>query len=128
MRVGFYEKKSGNIADMKTCEVLPPHVSAMLMPLRFMIRKLSIYDRMPQIELAVGSSVTALVLRNLAPLTAADEQVLRDFADEHKVQWWLQPGAALRRFRRSIRSTCNSTTRCRNSTSGCRSSRPISPR
>ncbi|WP_144113750.1 23S rRNA (uracil(1939)-C(5))-methyltransferase RlmD [Paraburkholderia sp. BCC1886] len=92
MRIGFHEKKSSNIADMKTCEVLPPAISAMLMPLRFMIRKLSIHDRLPQIELAVGSSVTALVLRNLDPLSAADEQLLRDFADEHKVQWWLQPG------------------------------------
>ncbi|WCM21518.1 23S rRNA (uracil(1939)-C(5))-methyltransferase RlmD [Paraburkholderia bryophila] len=92
MRIGFHEKKSSDIADMKTCEVLPPHISAMLMPLRFMIRKLSIYERLPQIELAVGSSVTAMVLRHLAPVTEADEQVLRDFADQHKVQWWLQPG------------------------------------
>lgn len=92
MRIGFHEKKSSYIADMKTCEVLPPHVSALLMPLRFMVRKLSIYDRMPQLELAVGSSVTALVVRNLEPLSAADEQVLRDFADEHKVQFWVQPG------------------------------------
>ncbi|MGY6128672.1 23S rRNA (uracil(1939)-C(5))-methyltransferase RlmD (plasmid) [Paraburkholderia strydomiana] len=92
MRIGFHEKKSSYIADMKTCEVLPPHVSAMLMPLRFMVRKLSIYDRMPQLELAVGSSVTALVVRNLEPLTPADEQALREFADEHKVQFWIQPG------------------------------------
>jgi len=92
MRIGFHEKKSSYIADMKTCEVLPPHVSAMLMPLRFMVRKLSIYDRMPQLELAVGSSVTALVVRNLEALTAADEQVLREFADEHNVQFWIQPG------------------------------------
>jgi 23S rRNA (uracil1939-C5)-methyltransferase len=68
------------------------YLPAMLMPLRFMVRKLSIYDRMPQFELAVGSSVTALVVRNLEPITPADEQVLRDFADEHKVQFWLQPG------------------------------------
>ncbi|MBC8748122.1 23S rRNA (uracil1939-C5)-methyltransferase [Paraburkholderia sp. WC7.3g] len=92
MRIGFHEKKSSYIADMKTCEVLPPHVSAMLMPLRFMVRKLSIYERMPQLELAVGSSVTALVVRNLEPLTAEDEQVLREFADEHNVQFWIQPG------------------------------------
>ncbi|APA84937.1 23S rRNA (uracil(1939)-C(5))-methyltransferase RlmD [Paraburkholderia sprentiae WSM5005] len=92
MRIGFHEKKSSYIADMKTCEVLPPHVSALLMPLRFMVRKLSIYDRMPQLELAVGSSVTALVVRNLEPLTAGDEQVLREFADEHDVQFWIQPG------------------------------------
>jgi 23S rRNA (uracil1939-C5)-methyltransferase len=92
MRIGFHEKKSSNIADMKTCDVLPPHVSALLMPLRFMIRKLSVHDRVPQIELAVGSAVTALVLRHLAPLSSTDEQMLRDFADLHAVQFWLQPG------------------------------------
>ncbi|HWT38597.1 MAG TPA: methyltransferase domain-containing protein, partial [Paraburkholderia sp.] len=36
-------------------------------------------------------SVTALVLRILEPLNAADEQLLRDFADQHNVQFWLQP-------------------------------------
>lgn len=46
---------------------------------------------MPQIELAVGSAVTALVLRILEPLTEADEALLRAFADRHNVQFWLQP-------------------------------------
>jgi 23S rRNA (uracil1939-C5)-methyltransferase len=32
-----------------------------------------------------------LVFRNLLPLTPADEQLLRDFADEHQVWVWLQP-------------------------------------
>jgi 23S rRNA (uracil1939-C5)-methyltransferase len=89
--VGFHEKKSSYVADMTSCEVLPPHVSDMLVPLRHMVEGLSIRDRMPQIELAVGSSVTALVLRILEPINAADEQVLRDFADQHNVQFWLQP-------------------------------------
>jgi 23S rRNA (uracil1939-C5)-methyltransferase len=89
--VGFHEKKSSYVADMTSCEVLPPHVSDMLVPLRHMVEALSIRDRMPQIELAVGSSVTALVLRILEPINAADEQLLRDFADQHNVQFWLQP-------------------------------------
>jgi 23S rRNA (uracil1939-C5)-methyltransferase len=89
--VGFHEKKSSYVADMTSCEVLPPHVSDMLVPLRHMVEGLSIRDRMPQIELAVGSSVTALVLRILEPINAADEQVLRDFSDQHNVQFWLQP-------------------------------------
>ncbi|MEC4721434.1 23S rRNA (uracil(1939)-C(5))-methyltransferase RlmD [Noviherbaspirillum sp. CPCC 100848] len=89
--VGFHERKSSFIADMKTCEILPPHVSAMLVPLRRLVESLSIFDQMPQIELAVGASVTALVMRNMAPLTADDEAKLRAFADEHAVQWWLQP-------------------------------------
>lgn len=89
--VGFHERKSSYIADMKTCEVLPPHVSAMLVPLRHLVASLSIFDQMPQLELAVGDAVTALVMRNMAPLTADDEQKLRDFADTWKIQWWLQP-------------------------------------
>jgi 23S rRNA (uracil1939-C5)-methyltransferase len=89
--VGFHERKSSYVADMTSCEVLPPHVSAMLVPLRHLVAGLSIRDRMPQIELAVGSDVTALVLRILEPLTEADEALLRTFADEHGVQFWLQP-------------------------------------
>ncbi|WP_371747331.1 23S rRNA (uracil(1939)-C(5))-methyltransferase RlmD [Caballeronia sp. Sq4a] len=89
--VGFHERKSSYVADITSCEVLPPHVSAMLVPLRHLVAGLSIRDRMPQIELAVGSDVTALVLRILEPLTEADEALLRAFADEHNVQFWLQP-------------------------------------
>jgi 23S rRNA (uracil1939-C5)-methyltransferase len=48
-------------------------------------------ERLPQIELAVGDTVTALVLRHLEPLSTADVQRLRDFAVAHGVQWWLQP-------------------------------------
>lgn len=89
--VGFHERKSSFIADMRTCEILPPHVSAMLVPLRRLVEQLSIFDQMPQIELAVGEDVIALVLRNMAPLTTQDEQILRKFADEYRIQWWLQP-------------------------------------
>jgi 23S rRNA (uracil1939-C5)-methyltransferase len=91
VQIGFHERKSSFIADMTSCEVLPQHVSAMLVPLRRLVEGLSIRERMPQIEVAVGASVTALVLRILDPINAADEQLLRDFADQHKVQFWLQP-------------------------------------
>jgi 23S rRNA (uracil1939-C5)-methyltransferase len=93
--VGFHEKKSGFITDMKSCEVVPAHVSAMLVPLRRLIASLSIMEQVPQLELAVGDGVngpvTALVMRNMAPLSAQDEALLREFADLHQVQWWLQP-------------------------------------
>ncbi|CAN7192539.1 23S rRNA (uracil(1939)-C(5))-methyltransferase RlmD [Pseudoduganella sp. LjRoot289] len=89
--VGFHEKKSIYVADIETCQILPPHVSAMLMPLRALIRSLSIYNKVPQIELAIGEDLTALVLRNMEALTADDESKLKAFADEHTIQWWLQP-------------------------------------
>src|SRR6185503_14978425 len=48
--VGFREKKSTYVADMEVCPVLPPHVSALLVPLRALIGGLSIRDRVPQVE------------------------------------------------------------------------------
>jgi len=88
--VGFHEKKSRYVANMETCKILPPHVSAMLMPLRELVASLSIIEHLPQIELAIGESVTAMVLRIMAPLSSEDEIKLKAFADIHQVQWWLQ--------------------------------------
>ena len=89
--IGFHERKSRYVADMAVCPVLPAHVSALLLPLRALIASMDQRDRLPQIELAVGDSVTALVLRHLEPLTTADAQRLRSFGQQHAVQWWLQP-------------------------------------
>ena len=89
--VGFHERKSSFVADMDSCEVLPPHVSALLLPLRDLVAGMDQRDRLPQIELAVGDDVTALVLRHLEPLSARDLARLRDFGAAHGVQWWLQP-------------------------------------
>ena len=102
--IGFHEGKSGYVADMLACEILPKHVSDLLPEMRKLVMGLSIVDRMPQIEIAVGEPedafsedpkkskpVTALVFRNLQPLTAQDEQLLRAFADQHQVWIWLQP-------------------------------------
>ncbi len=89
--VGFHERRSSYIADMHSCAILPPHVSDLLLPLRELISALSIPDRLPQIEVAVGEQCTALVLRILDPLNAQDEDLLRQFADRHHVALYLQP-------------------------------------
>jgi 23S rRNA (uracil1939-C5)-methyltransferase len=89
--VGFHEKKSVFVADIRSCQILPKHVSDMLMPLRALIHSLSIFDKVPQLELAVGEDNTVLVMRNMAPLAQGDEEKLKAFADQYRVQWWLQP-------------------------------------
>jgi 23S rRNA (uracil1939-C5)-methyltransferase len=89
--VGFHERKSSYVADMQGCAVLPPRVSALLPRLRELIGALRARERVPQIELAVGDTLTALVLRHLEPLDDADRARLGAFAAEHGVQWWLQP-------------------------------------
>nr|WP_315472827.1 23S rRNA (uracil(1939)-C(5))-methyltransferase RlmD [uncultured Undibacterium sp.] len=88
--VGFHERKSRYVANMETCEILPPHISKMLMPLRDLITSLTIIEALPQIELAIGENVTAMVLRIMQPLGSGDDVKLKAFADQHHVQWWLQ--------------------------------------
>jgi len=88
--VGFKEKKSIYVADIQSCEILPKHMSDMLMPLRALVHSLSLYNQIPQIELAIGEDVTALVFRIMSALTADDEAKLKAFADQYKVQIWLQ--------------------------------------
>lgn len=88
--IGFHERKSRYVADMQVCPVLPAHVSAMLMPLRELIFGMDARETCPQIELACGDNVTALVLRHLEPLSADDLSRLRAFGQQHGVQWWLQ--------------------------------------
>lgn len=89
--VGFHEKKSGYVADMQQCAILPQHLSALLMPLRQLIAQLSIREQLPQIEVAIGERTTVLVLRVMAPVRSADELLLRGFADQHSVVFHLQP-------------------------------------
>ena len=88
--VGFRERNGSYVVDMRECLVLPPHVSALLTPLRDMFGRMSAPHRMPQVEVSVGDNVVALVLRHLTPLTDNDLDVLRQFATDHDVQWWLQ--------------------------------------
>ena len=91
--VGFHERKSSYVADMVECHVLPRHVSDMLVPLRELIGGMDAKETLPQIELACGDDVTAMVLRHMEPLSAGDLARLRTFAAARPgLQWWLQPG------------------------------------
>ena len=91
--VGFHERKSAYVADMSQCPVLPRHVSDMLLPLRALIGNMDAKETIPQIELACGDTVTAMVLRHMEPLSSGDMARLRAFAASYPgLQWWLQSG------------------------------------
>ncbi|MFO1322053.1 MAG: 23S rRNA (uracil(1939)-C(5))-methyltransferase RlmD [Burkholderiales bacterium] len=89
--VGFHEKRSSYVVEMAECHVLPEKISRMLLPLRALIGGLSIPDRVPQIELAVGEGPEMLVFRILAPLSSADVMRLEAFAREWGLRIALQP-------------------------------------
>lgn len=89
--VGFRERRSTFVTDIQGCLVLPPPVSALIPALRALIGRLSVPERMPQVEVAVGDDAVVLVFRHLLPLNGEDRRLLREFADAHSVQVWLQP-------------------------------------
>ncbi|MDB5869920.1 MAG: rRNA m(5)U939 methyltransferase, partial [Polaromonas sp.] len=91
--VGFHERKSAYVTDMTECHVVPQHVSDMLVPLRGLIGSMDARETIPQIELACGDAVTAMVLRHMEPLSQADLARLRAFAAANPgLQWWVQSG------------------------------------
>jgi 23S rRNA (uracil1939-C5)-methyltransferase len=90
--VGFRERRSNLIANIERCEVLAPPVDGLIVALSALITKLSIRERVPQIEVAVADNAVALVLRVLEAPSAADLARLREFEAMHGVRFYLQPG------------------------------------
>jgi 23S rRNA (uracil1939-C5)-methyltransferase len=77
--VGFRERSSPFIADLESCPVLHPKVGERLRELSELIGSLSIKDRLPQIEVAVGDERTALVFRILEDASTDDLERLKAF-------------------------------------------------
>ncbi len=89
--VGFRERLSPYVAATERCEVLAPAVGQLIGPLAALLTELSIRERVPQIEVAVGDNAAALVLRVLEAPSSRDLERLRDFERAHAVRLYLQP-------------------------------------
>ncbi|MGA8147332.1 MAG: 23S rRNA (uracil(1939)-C(5))-methyltransferase RlmD [Gallionellaceae bacterium] len=88
--VGFREKNGKYVADMRHCEILPPRIAKLLPLLGELNESFTVRDALPQIEVALGDHVDVLVLRILQALSPSDEAAIKQFADTHQVQFWLQ--------------------------------------
>ena len=91
VRIGYRESGSHRISDIQHCAVLPRHVSLLLPGLHQLIAALSAPEGIKEIGVAVGSHATALVLHHAAALNGRDIALLRAFAKQHEIHWWLQP-------------------------------------
>ena len=88
--VGFREKRKPYIADMLSCEILPPEISKLLPEFSNLIMSLSNPARIPQIEVAATSDINAFIIRHLYELTAEDEEKMKAFSAQHKIAMYLQ--------------------------------------
>lgn len=91
MLVGFREKSSRYLADIKQCIVLHPHIGQKLSAIGDVISSLETYDQIPQVEFAMGDHLAALVFRHLKPLSVHDLNKLLEFGKNYDFHIYLQP-------------------------------------
>lgn len=89
--VGFRERGGRYLADMLDCRVLHPAIGDRITILRELINGLELREFIPQIETVVDDTgLAALIFRHLRPLSDADQERLRVFAEIEGVQVFLQ--------------------------------------
>jgi 23S rRNA (uracil1939-C5)-methyltransferase len=88
--VGFRERRHPYLAEIDSCIVMYPTVGTKLTALSEMIGALTIRDKIPQIEVAIGDEQCVLAIRVLEPPTIADQEHMRAFAKEHAITLCLQ--------------------------------------
>lgn len=89
--VGFRERRHQFLAEIDNCLVMHPAVGLRLTLLGELIASLSIKDKIPQIEVAIGDDECVLAVRVLAPPDPEDIERLREFAHRHQLGLYLQP-------------------------------------
>ena len=90
--VGFRESNGRYVADIRGCDVLHPAVGTRIADIAALIETLEAKRDVPQIEVAAGDDVVALVFRHLHPLSEHDRNALVEFARTTGLAVLLQPG------------------------------------
>lgn len=90
--VGFRESNGRYVADIARCEVLMPEVGERIADIATLIETLDAKRDIPQIEVAIGDDIAALVFRHLQPLSLNDQAALIEFGKTHDLAIFLQPG------------------------------------
>lgn len=90
--VGFTERHRHLVTDVWHCHTLDPRVGGHIEKISELLSGLSIADRIPQMEVAVGDDATVLSLRVLAAPNEADRRRLAAFEQSQGMRIQLQTG------------------------------------
>ncbi len=93
--VGFRERNGRFLADMQQCDILHPSIGKKLVTLSALVKNLSCYQQIPQIEVAIGNNQAAIILRHMEPLTDHDLEQLKSFSQQHNIQIYSHPNPPL---------------------------------
>lgn len=90
--IGFRERRSRYVADMRQCEVLVPEVGQHIDWLRQQLSALEGKRHVAQIEVCASGNETALIIRHLEPLSESDLNQLIEICKQRQYKLYLQPG------------------------------------
>ncbi len=90
--IGFHEKNGSYVAKIDRCPILMPVIGEKIAELKKLIRSLSICKYIPQLEVACGDGVAAIVIRHLQPFSSADILQLNQFSQDHRIEVYGQSG------------------------------------
>ncbi|MCX7121177.1 MAG: 23S rRNA (uracil(1939)-C(5))-methyltransferase RlmD [Gammaproteobacteria bacterium] len=88
--VGFRERGTSYVALINQCEILHPSVGHKIKALSELLMLCDKKSDIPQLEIAVGDTLTAIIIRHLSALPDHDIQLLIAFAKENNLQLYLQ--------------------------------------
>lgn len=88
--MGFRQRGSDTLVDIEQCVVLEEALQTPLAALRATLNQLSIRQQLGHVEWTLADNGRLMVLRHMAPLSAADRQLLLNFAQQWQVSCFLQ--------------------------------------
>ena len=89
--VGFRERNGRYVANIDQCDILSHAVGQQLDAISQCLLTLDAKSSIPQIEIAVSDTQTALIIRHLNPLSTHDKDALLAFGQTHDFTLYLQP-------------------------------------
>lgn len=89
--VGFREKNGRYLTDVERCPVLAPTFGEKLTTFAAVLAQLSNYPHIAQVEVAMGDTDAAIIIRHLTDFTEADLTLLRQLAQTEQLALFLQP-------------------------------------
>ncbi|WP_341938518.1 23S rRNA (uracil(1939)-C(5))-methyltransferase RlmD [Marinimicrobium sp. C2-29] len=92
--LGFRRKRRRELTPIDHCTVLAPELNRLLAPLKQWLTTLETRGAITHVEAMTGAPGPALVLREVKPLSPADQDRLRQLEAGQGCVVWRQPGAA----------------------------------
>ncbi len=89
LQMGFRQAASDKLVDIRQCPVLAPQLEALLEPLHVCLSGLQGVSKLGHAELVLADNGPLLVLRHLAPLSAADRKNLECFSHSQNLALFL---------------------------------------